>query len=222
MAENTTNATGMTPTDAPVTEYLEALGSSAPAPGGGAASALAGALAAALAEMVAQLTTGRPRYAAVDTRTREMIGQLREARTMLLRLMAEDEQAFQRVSAAYKLPKGDDDERAARDAAIQAALGAAMRPPLTVMATVCDVLALAEETARIGNVTVASDAGCAAILGEAAVRSAALNVLANVVLIRDEGVAADGRRQVMELETRAAELQQRTMATVRERMGLEP
>ena len=222
MAEDSTNATDTAPEDASVASFLEALGSSAPAPGGGAASALAGALAAALAEMVAQLTAGRPKYAAVDARAQEIIGQLRTMRTRLLQLMAEDERAFQQVSAAYKRPKGEDDERAARDVAIQTALREAMRPPLAVMATACDALTLAEEIARIGNVTVASDAGCAAILGEAAVRSAALNVLANVVLLRDEAVAADGRRQVIELEARAAELQQRTMATVRERMGLEP
>jgi formiminotetrahydrofolate cyclodeaminase len=202
--------------------FLEALGSNAATPGGGAASALAGALAAALAEMVAQLTVGRPKYAAVDERVRELIEQLRAERARLLQLMGDDERAFQDVSAAYKLPKGSDEERTARDAAVQAALLNAMQPPLAVMATVCDTLAQTEEIARIGNGTVASDAGCAAILGEAAVRSAALNVLANVVLLRDETVANDARQQVSGLEARAAELQQRTMATVRQRMGLNP
>jgi formiminotetrahydrofolate cyclodeaminase len=202
--------------------FLEALGSNAATPGGGAASALAGALAAALAEMVAQLTVRRPKYAAVDERVRELIEQLRAERARLLQLMGDDERAFQDVSAAYKLPKGSDEERTARDAAVQAALLNAMQPPLAVMATVCDTLAQTEEIARIGNGTVASDAGCAAILGEAAVRSAALNVLANVVLLRDETVANDARQQVSGLEARAAELQQRTMATVRQRMGLNP
>jgi glutamate formiminotransferase/formiminotetrahydrofolate cyclodeaminase len=200
--------------------FLEALGSGAPTPGGGAASALAGALAASLAEMVAQLTVGRPKYSAVDERVRELIARLRAARDRLVQLMADDERAFQEVSAAYKLPKGSDDERAAREVAVQAALLNAMRPPLAVMATVCDTLTLTEEIARIGNGTVASDAGCAAILGEAAVRSAALNVLANVVLLRDEQAAHDARQQVASLEARAADLQQRTMATVRQRMGL--
>ena len=200
--------------------FLEALGSNAPTPGGGAASALAGALAAALAEMVAQLTVGRPKYAAVDERVRELIERLRAARNRLVQLMGDDERAFQGVSAAYKLPKGSDDERAVRDVTVQSALRDAMQPPLAVMATLCDTLALTEEIARIGNGTVASDAGCAAILGEAAVRSAALNVLANVVLLHDEAVANDARQQVASLEALAADLQQRTMATVRQRMGL--
>lgn len=208
--------------DTTLSAFLASLGSSAPAPGGGAASALAGALAASLAEMVAQLTAGRPKYAAVDERVRVMIAHLQTARARLVQLMADDERAFQAVSAAYKLPKADEAERASREAAIQRALGAAMQPPLAVMSTVCDVLALAEEIAHIGNGTVVSDAGCAAILGEAAVRAAALNVLANVVLLRDQAAAADARQQVADVEARALALCQQTMETVRQRMGLEP
>jgi formiminotetrahydrofolate cyclodeaminase len=202
--------------------FLGSLGSSAPAPGGGAASALAGALAAALAEMVAQLTAGRPKYAAVDERVRGVIAHLQRARAELVQLIEDDERAFQAVSAAYKLPKADEKDRASREAAIQRALGAAMQPPLAVMSTACDVLAQAEEIARIGNGTVVSDAGCAAILGEAAVRSAALNVLANVVLLHDQAAAGDARQQVADLEARALALCQQTMGTVRQRMGLEP
>lgn len=208
--------------DTTLSAFLESLGSSAPAPGGGAASALAGALAAALAEMVAQLTAGRPKYAAVDEQVRVVIAHLQTARARLVQLMADDERAFQAVSAAYKLPKADEAERASREAAIQRALGAAMQPPLAVMSTVCDVLALAEEIARIGNGTVVSDAGCAAILGEAAVRAAALNVHANVVLLHDTAVAEQARQQVADVEARALALCQQTMETVRQRMGLEP
>src|SRR5690242_20893879 len=207
--------------DTTLSAFLESLGSSAPAPGGGAASALAGALAAALAEMVTKLTAGRPKYVAVDERVREVITQLHMARTRLVQLMEDDERAFQTVSAAYKLPKTSDEERSSREEAVQRALGAAMQPPLAVMSTSCDVLALTEEIARIGNGTVVSDAGCAAILGEAAVRSAALNVLANVVLLRDQASAERGRQQVRDHEARALDLCQRAMGTVRQRMGLE-
>lgn len=208
--------------DTTLSAFLESLGSSAPTPGGGAASALSGALAAALAEMVAQLTAGRPKYAAVDARVRVVIAQLHMARTRLVALMEDDERAFQTVSAAYKLPKTSDEERSSREEAVQRALGAAMQPPLAVMSTTCDLLALTEEIAHIGNGTVVSDAGCAAIIGEAAVRSAALNVLANVVLLHDQAAADDARQQVVDCEARALGLAQQTMGTVRQRMGLEP
>jgi formiminotetrahydrofolate cyclodeaminase len=203
-------------------DFAEQLGSSAPVPGGGAASALVGALAAALAEMVGQLTVGRPRYRPVEDRMQHVVEQLRQARGELLHLMAADADAFQRVADAYKLPRATDDERAQRDEAIQAALHGAMQPPLRVMEMAADVMLLADEVALIGNPTVASDAGCAALLGEAAVRAAALNVRANVVLLRDAAAAQLARVRVTALEERAAAMCAKTLTTVRERMGLDP
>lgn len=200
-------------------DYLEALGSSAPAPGGGAASALTGALAAALAEMVAQLTVGRARFAAVEDPMRMLIAEARAARADLLALMDDDARAYAAVSSSYKLPKTTGEERAYRDDAIQASLREAMQPPLRMMKLACQVLALAEEAAGSGNPSVASDAGCAALLGEAAVRSAGLNVLANVVLLRDESVATEARAAKERYEGEAAALRERTMAAVHARMG---
>src|SRR5690348_2467606 len=86
-------------------QFLDALGSSAPTPGGGAASALAGALAAALAEMVAQLTVGRPKYAAVEERAQTVLRETQRLRSKLLALVDEDAQAYGGVAAAYALPK---------------------------------------------------------------------------------------------------------------------
>lgn len=199
--------------------FLEALGSSAPAPGGGAATALVGAVAAALAEMVAQLTAGKPKFASVEAAMRATISQARTAREELLALVAEDEAAFASVAAAYRRPKATDEEKARREDAIQDALAYAMRPPLRMMESICDVLALASEVAASGNPTVVSDAGCAALFGEAAVRAAALNVLANVVLLRDDVIASEARATVMRLEEQAQALRERTMAAVHARMG---
>jgi len=201
-------------------DFAEQLGSSAPAPGGGAASALAGALAAALAEMVGQLTVGRPRYRAVEDRMQHVVEQLRQARGELLALIDADAAAFLRVSAAYKLPRDADEDKATRDAAIQAALHEAMRPPLRVMESASDVMLLADEVALIGNPSVASDAGCAALLGEAAVRAAALNVLANAVLLGASPEADVARATVAALEQRVATLRAKTLVRVHERMGL--
>lgn len=200
--------------------FLEALGSSAPTPGGGAGSAVAGALAAALAEMVAQLTAGRPKFAALEQPMRQLIEQARQARSDLLALVAADESAYAAVSAAYKLPRASDDQRAVREQAVQSALREAMRPPLEIMRRSCDVLALADEAAASGNPSVASDAGCAALLAEAAVRAAGLNVLANVVLLRDESAASEARAAMVGYEERAEALRERTLAAVHVRMGL--
>ena len=199
-------------------QFLKALGSSAPTPGGGAASALVGALAAALAEMVARLTVGRPKYAAVDERAQAVLRETQRLRGELLALVDDDARAYGGVAAAYALPKGTDDERRVRDEAIQSALVAAMPPPLQIMERGGDVLRLADEIAEIGNPSVASDAGCAALLGEAAVRAAGLNVMANVVLLRDELIAGDARKRVAALEAQAAELREQALATVRATM----
>jgi len=201
-------------------DFLEALGSGAPTPGGGAASAVAGALAAALAEMVANFTVGRPKYAEVEAGMRAIVARARTMRERLLALAEDDERAYAQVSAAYKRPKATDEERDAREGAIQAALRAAMQPPLEVMRLACDAVEMAGDVAASGNATVVSDAGCAALLGEAAVRAAALNVLANVALLKDAAAAEEGRQAVARLEERAASLREHTMAAVHARMGL--
>lgn len=200
-------------------EFLAALGSGAPTPGGGAAAAVAGALAAALAEMVANFTVGRPKYAGVDATMRQIAVRAADLRGRLLALAEDDERAFALVSAAYRLPKATDEERERREDAIQSALAAAMQPPSGVMECACEVIELASEVASSGNATVVSDAGCAALIGEAAVRAGALNVLANVVNLRDAALAAEKRQAIIQLEERAEALRERALAAVHVRMG---
>ena len=202
-----------------IADFLEALGSSAPAPGGGAASALAGALAAALAEMVAQLTVGRPKYQSVDASMRALIARARAARADLLAAM------MTTSGPMAPSPRHTSCRRAATRSARHVTRPFKMRcmgrcgPPLRVMERACAVLELAEEAASAGNPSVASDAGCAALIGEAAVRAAALNVLANVALLRDEDEAERARLEVARLEERAAALREHTMAAVHTRLG---
>ena len=182
--------------DMPMPDFLTALGSSAPTPGGGAAAAVVGATAAALAEMVAQLTAGKPAYAAVDAAMRAVIAEAERLRRELLELVEADERGFAEVTSAFRLPKATPVEREARETAVQKALLVAMQPPLQVMEVSGLVLDLALDVAQRGNRRLASDAGCAAIFAEASVRAAGLNVLANVVLLHDEVGAATARAQV--------------------------
>lgn len=204
-----------------IAAYLEALGSSAATPGGGGASALAGALAAALAEMVARFTTGREKYRAVEKRATAIVAQAAQARMTLLGLIEDDERAFQAVSAAYRLPRASEEERATRDEAIQAALGLAIEPPLRAVRAACAAVGLAAEIAEIGNNTVVSDAGCAALLGDAAARAAALNVLANATLMRDSERAGAARAETRDLLAQAAAQRDQAYAATLRRMGLE-
>ena len=106
-------------TDLTVTELLERLASGEPTPGGGAAAALAGALGAALVSMVCNLTIGRERYAAFEGDASAIRD---EATSILATLRAgvqRDADAYDRLMAAFKLPRDTEDEKAARTAEVQ-------------------------------------------------------------------------------------------------------
>jgi formiminotetrahydrofolate cyclodeaminase len=203
----------------PLPDWIAALASAAPTPGGGGASALAGAVAAALAEMVGQFTLGRAKYRDVEPSVRALLDRLADQRAQLLRLVEADTEAYGAVSAAYALPKATEDDRGARADAIQRALLQALEPPRGTAVVALDVLHAANELAAIGNSSVASDAGCAAILAEAAVRCAGLNVVANAVLLRDAELSASVRRDQEQREHEAARDAAEALARVLERMG---
>jgi glutamate formiminotransferase/formiminotetrahydrofolate cyclodeaminase len=186
--------------DMDLVPYLDALASAAPTPGGGSAAALAGALAAALAEMVANLTVGREQYAAVEERLQRVLTDLTHARRQLTAAMLEDAAAFAAYLAARRLPRTTPEERQARAAAIQAATLAAAQAPLAVARQCLALLPLCREVAEHGNPNVASDAGVAAILAEAAARSAGLNVRVNL-----PGLADAEQRRALAEETAAIE-----------------
>jgi methenyltetrahydrofolate cyclohydrolase len=173
-----------------VRDYLDALASDAPAPGGGSAAALVGAMGAALVSMVANFTVGRPRYRAVEDEVRRALAAAEEARARLMALMTEDEQAYSAYGAAAKLPRETEEQQAARREALQGALRSAAAPPLAMAGACRQVLDLAMVVAESGNPRLASDAGVAALLAEAALRASAINVRVNLVALKDEAFVA--------------------------------
>jgi formiminotetrahydrofolate cyclodeaminase len=170
-------------------EFLQQLGSPDPTPGGGAAAAVVGAIGAALVEMTANLTVGRPRLADVEDRAKLIRHRASELREQLERLGDADTAAFRRVSAAFRLQRADDAQKAARTEAIQAALRVAADVPLETVRIGAAVVDLAEEAAPILNPAVISDVLVGALLVKAAVSSAALNVEINVAAMTDSAAA---------------------------------
>jgi methenyltetrahydrofolate cyclohydrolase len=170
-----------------VGQLLQRLGSSDPAPGGGAAAAIAGALGAALVRMTANLTIGRPRLADVEDQARRIEARAANLGQRLAALGDADTAAFEQVSAAYKLPRDDDAQKAERSKAIQAALQGAAAVPLETMRLCADVLELAEEAAPLLNRAVISDVVVGAQLAQAGLESAALNVEINLAAMTDVG-----------------------------------
>ena len=172
--------------DLTVREFLEILGSSSPTPGGGAAAALAGAMGAALVEMTANLTIGRPKFAAVDAEARAIGAAAAVLRRQLAEHVDGDARAYDGVMAAYRLPRATDEEKAARVAAIQAALVGAAEEPLAAARACAAVLPLAERAAPILNPQVVSDVRVGAVLAHAGLEGAAENVDVNLAMMTDD------------------------------------
>ena len=159
--------------------YLERLASAAPAPGGGAVAALTGAQAAALLAMVVRIG-GEP-----HVRDAQLLGHLDRLRGRFLALADEDATAFSAVIAAYQLPKGTEEEKAARLARIQGALKGAAEVPLETVARLSELFTFAEDVVAGAKPTVASDAGIALELMGAGLKAARYNVDINLKYIRD-------------------------------------
>jgi len=183
-------------TEKPVTNFLDELASNAPAPGGGSVASLAGALGAALVSMVCNLTLGKKGYDDVQEDIQDLLAQSEALRHELTNLLEEDVKAYTGYSLAAKMPRGTDTEKAERAAAMQAALKVATDVPLGIAESAVKVMDLCMPAAEKGNKWAVSDAGVAVLMAEAALRSAALNVLINLGTLKDEEFVADRRAKL--------------------------
>ena len=204
--------------DGPMRTYVEDLSSAKPAPGGGSAAALAGALGAAAACMAANFTVGRPKYADVQSTVKAALDDLHQARRELLNLVDEDVRAYSKVGPAYQMPRGTEEEKAARAAAIQEALQVACGVPLRVCAAALEALRACEALVETCNKMLVSDVAVGAMLAEAAFRAAQVNVEINLKAMTDaEFVAAT--RSTVEADARTArDIRDRVTAAAAQRM----
>jgi formiminotetrahydrofolate cyclodeaminase len=165
--------------------FSQALSSAAPAPGGGSAAALTGSLAASLVCMVSALTIGKKAYQAVESDMKQTLQEASELRDWLLAAIDTDTEAFNQVMVAMKLPQTTEIEKSARQQQLERALKHATAVPYEVATKCYRVLELAQKAAAQGNKNAVSDAGAGALLGEAALHTALLNVSINLNWIAD-------------------------------------
>ena len=187
----------------PLEKYLTDAASSLPAPGGGSVSALAGALAASMGEMAANFTVGKKKFKDVEPEVSDCLQRLEGCRGRLMGLMEADIEAYGALSAAYKMARGTDAEKTARDEAIQAALRDAMKVPLNIMRQCRTIAQTSARLVETANPNLITDVGVSAILAEAACAAARLNVEVNLKWIRDRDLV---REVQPELEQVTAEL----------------
>jgi formiminotetrahydrofolate cyclodeaminase len=205
-------------TEKPVNTFLDELASSAPAPGGGSAAALGAAIGAALVSMVANLTVGKKKYADVQDDIQRILNRSESLREKCVTLLERDVAAYTEVSKAYKMPRETDEEKQLRGAAIQKALKGATAVPMELAETCVEILNLCPESAEKGNVLAVSDVGVGALMAEAALRAAALNVWINLGSINDQAfVQQEGARLDTLLEGKA-ELKDEIFANVKARL----
>ena len=197
-AEAATQSTSTT-----AAEFLQAIASSDPVPGGGSVSAYAGALSSALIRMVAGLTIGRKKYASVESEMAVVAANAEHLAESLSKLVERDADAYAAVSAAFKLPKDPADAVAARKDAITKALLGAAEVPLETARLCAQAAELAASVAVKGNSNAITDAGVAALLASAGCRGAAYNVRINVASLDDRALGSHLEQEAINLVAQA-------------------
>ncbi len=198
-------------------EFLSALASEAPTPGGGTAAAVAGAMGASLAEMVAALTLSKEKYAASHAAVRPVGEAAAAAREEFLDLAREDSEAYDRVLAARRLPKETEEQKAERGRQLAAANRRATEIPMRTARVAARLLSLLPELTEKGNPNAVSDAGAAALLLEAAAEGALLNVGINLSGAGDPVFVADMQRETADLREETQQLRAHVLTAVRKK-----
>jgi formiminotetrahydrofolate cyclodeaminase len=197
---------------------LERIAESTPTPGGGTASAICGALSAALSRMVANLAVGKQGYEGVQFELPGIEARGKALQARFLVLAEQDAAAYDGVVAAMALPKASDGDRATRKDAMQDAYKAATEVPLETIRATLDALELAKMAAEKGNRNAITDAGVAALLAQAGMIGASLNVRINLAAIADEAWRAQAEADLKTLLARGARLAQAVDAMVESRI----
>ena len=201
-------------------EFLDALAAGAPTPGGGSAAAYSGAAGAALVVMVARLTIGKKKYAAVEEQMKEILASAESLRAHLTSAIQRDAEAFNAVMEAFRLPKDTQEQKVVRTLAIQTATLGAAQVPFEVAVMAVEVMELAEQAIAQGNLNTISDGASGAALARAALTGAGYNVRINLLGLDDEETSQSFLDRMGELEQRADKTEAGIRSLLVERGGL--
>ena len=187
--------------DLSIKEFMAKTASNSPVPGGGSIAALSAAIAASLSEMVAHLTIGKKGYEALEEEMQEIAKDAFQYRERLIRYIDKDSNAYNDVMAAFKLPKGTEQERNNREGAIQEALINATLVPLDVVRDAFKIIELAGKVVKQGNKNAVTDAAVAVMMARTAALSALYNVKINLASIKDTDFVEEIREEIKHMES---------------------
>jgi glutamate formiminotransferase/formiminotetrahydrofolate cyclodeaminase len=205
--------------DLTVKGFAEETSRESPAPGGGTISAYMGALGAALGTMVANLSSHKRGWDDHWQEFSRWADKGQQIMTELLHLVDEDTEAFNRIMAAFGMPKGTDEEKAARNAAIQDATLYATQVPLLTMKASYRAFDICRAMAAEGNPNSVSDAGVGALAARAAVLGAGLNVRINAASLADKEEASRLVAEADALVEKACEAEKEVMDIVEKKIA---
>ena len=200
--------------------FIEELAAPTATPGGGSAGAYAGAMGAALVAMVAGLTIGKKKYAAVEAQMQAIRVMAESLRKKLTQAVDDDAAAFEAVMGAFRLPKETEEHQTKRNAAIQVATLNAAHVPLNVAKDVAKVMELALKCAREANSNAISDAMSGFTMARAGLMVASYNVKINLHSLTEKSVGEKMLEELREIESKADALEREIRETMKTRGGI--
>ena len=172
-------------------EFIKVLSSTAAVPGGGGACAYVAAAGMALGAMVANLTTGKKKYAQYQEEIEELLSKTEQLSKELMTYMDKDAESFEPLSKAYGLPKDTKEQQEYKDVVMEKALKEASLTPVALMEKILDALKILERLSVVGSRLAISDVGAGVQLCKAALNGASLNVFINTKLMKDTETAEE-------------------------------
>ena len=201
-------------TDMNMKAFLDELSSSSPVPGGGGACGYVAAIGMSLGTMVANLTTGKKKYAEYQEEIEKMITDTAKLTDELAECMDKDAASFKPLADAYGLPKNTPEEIAHKEEVMGKALVVASEAPLAMMEKILEAMMLLDRLSAIGSRIALSDVGVGIKLCEAAMNGASLNVYINTGMMKEKSLADKLNAKADDLIKRSGELAQITYERV--------
>lgn len=201
--------------DKTVKEFIYETSSESPAPGGGSIAALSAASSAALIEMVANLTIGKKGYEDVREEMENVRAKASSYKEKFINYIDEDSDSFNKIMAAFKMPKDTEKEKEQRKKEIQAAYKEAAEVPLNVGKNAFQLLELAEKVITRGNHNAVTDGAVAAMSARTAVYSAFYNVKINLGSIKDEEFVKHAKEEINLIESKLDNIEKSILSKVK-------